>query len=95
MRRAHRGVDRKRWGPTARLAAKTETLNERTVALNVDFGEVAEQATTLTDQQQQTAARVVVVLVILEVLGEVLDALAEDGDLNLCLLYTSPSPRDS
>ena len=45
--------------------------------------EVLEEAPALADEQQQAAARVVVVLVRLEVLGEVLDALGEEGDLDL------------
>src|SRR5215207_2883000 len=66
-----------------RLAAQTETLDELAVAVDVDIGEVAEQTTTLTDEEEQATTRVVVVLVLLQVLGEVLDPLGEDRDLDL------------
>src|SRR5215218_9000160 len=66
-----------------RLAAQTETLDELAVAVDVHVGEVAEQTTTLTDEEQQATTRVVVVLVLLQVLGEVLDSLREERDLDL------------
>src|SRR5688572_5431278 len=66
-----------------RSAAQTETLDELAVARDVDIGEVAEQTTTLTDEEEQATTRVVVVLVLLQVLGEVLDSLREERDLDL------------
>jgi hypothetical protein len=57
-----------------RLSAKAETLDDRAVAADVGLLQVVEQTTTLTDEQQQPATAVVVVLVLLEVLGEVGDA---------------------
>src|SRR5688572_23970041 len=66
-----------------RSAAQTETLDELAVAVDVDIGEVAEQTTTLTDEEEQATTRVVVVLVLLQVLGEVLDSLREERDLDL------------
>src|SRR5690606_23954930 len=65
------------------LSTKTETLDERAVAVDVDVLQVTQQATALTDEQEQATARVVVVLVCLEVLGEVLDALRQHCDLHL------------
>ncbi len=65
------------------LASDAEALDERTVTADVDTGKVAEQTTTTTDEQQKSTTRVVVVLVLLEVLGQVLDALGEHGNLNL------------
>ena len=47
------------------------------------LSQVVEQPTTLADQQQQTTTAVVVVLVLLEVLGEVDDAVAQQRDLHL------------
>ena len=44
--------------------------------------EVIEQATALADQHQQATARVVVLRVGLEMFGEVVDAFAENGDLD-------------
>src|SRR3954469_9629046 len=66
-----------------RSAAKPEALDERAVARDVDVLQVAEQPPALADEQQQATTRVVVVLVLLQVLGEVLDAGRQDGDLHL------------
>src|SRR5690606_11964012 len=64
-------------------ATQTEALDEAAVAVDVDLLQVAEQATALADEEEQTTTAVVVVLVLLEVLGEVLDALREERDLHL------------
>ena len=66
-----------------RLAAQSETLDQRPVTVDVDVLEVAEQTTALTDHQEQTTTRVVVVLVLLQVLCKVLDALRQHRDLHL------------
>jgi hypothetical protein len=65
------------------LSAKTKSLDQRTVTCDVNALEVSEKAATLTDHEEQATTAVVVVLVLLEVLGEVLDALAENSNLNL------------
>jgi len=57
-----------------RLAAQSETLDERAVTLDVDVLEVAQETAALSDEQQQATTRVVVVLVLLQVLRQVLDA---------------------
>ena len=51
------------------LATNTKTLDESTVAVDVDVGKVSEEATTLTNEEKKATTRVVVVLVLLEVLG--------------------------
>src|SRR5436190_1717191 len=61
---------------------KTQTLDQRVVALVVPGLEVVEQTPTLADHLEQTATRMVILRVALEVLGEVGDAFAQDGDLN-------------
>src|SRR6476646_529903 len=66
-----------------RSAAKAETLDDGAVSVDVRLLQVVEQTTTLTDEQQQTTTAVVVVLVLLEVLGEVADAVRQQRDLNL------------
>src|SRR4051794_38569723 len=43
---------------------------------------VAEEAAALADEHQQAAARVVVLLVVAQVLGQLVDALGEQGDLD-------------
>jgi hypothetical protein len=51
------------------LAAKTETLDQSAVTLDVYPLKVAEEALALPYEKKETATRVVVVLVLLEVLG--------------------------
>ena len=65
------------------LSAKTETLDELTVASDVYLGEVTEEAAALTNEEQQSTTRVVVVLVFLEVFGQILDSLGKQRNLNL------------
>jgi len=65
------------------LSTKTQALDQRPVTVDVDVGQVTQQAAALTHQQKQSTTRVVVVLVLLEVLREVLDATREHRDLNL------------
>ena len=64
------------------LLADTEAGDDGTVALDVGFGEVIEQALSLTDHLQKAASGVVVVLVLLEMLGKVVDSLGENSDLD-------------
>ena len=64
-------------------AAQAETLDERTVTLDVDVSQVTQQAATTADQQQQATTGVVVVRVGLEVLGQILDAAGQQRDLHL------------
>src|SRR3954463_1301719 len=72
---------RRRTGP--RLLSDVEALDEVRVPLRVLALEVIEQSPAFTDQHQQSAARVVIFCVGLEVLGQVVDAFAENRDLNL------------
>src|SRR6478672_10351028 len=65
------------------LSAKAETLDQRPVTVDVDVLEVAEQTTALTDEQEEPTTRVMVVLVLLQVLGQVLDALRQHRNLHL------------
>ena len=78
-------ADRERVQDAARnaLSAQAEVRDELAVTLEVARLVVVEQTTTLTDQLQQTATRVVVLLVLAQVLGEVVDALGEQRDLDL------------
>lgn len=64
-------------------AAQTETLNQRTVTLNVDRLQVLQKALAATNEEKQTTTGVVIVLVILEVLGEVVDAMRQKRNLHL------------
>src|SRR5262249_41755119 len=64
-------------------SAQAEPLRDRPAALNVRLGEVGEQPTALTHEDQQPTAAVVVVLVVLQVLGELVDATRQHRDLHL------------
>src|SRR5262249_23722782 len=65
------------------LLADAEGADELPVPIEVAALQVVEQPTALPDELQQTATRVVVLHVGLEVLGEVVDPLGEEGDLHL------------
>src|SRR5262245_45469786 len=65
------------------LAAQTDTLDERAVALYVFGLQVAQQPAPPADELQQTPLGVEVVLVSLHVLRQVVDAPGQQRDLNL------------
>lgn len=65
------------------VVANAELLDELTVLIDVVLLDVGEETTTLTNQHEQTTAGVEVLLVGLHVLGQLLDALGQDGNLNL------------
>src|ERR671920_48404 len=69
--------------PVRGSAAQAQTLDQRAVALDVLGPQVVQQASALADEEQQATTAVVVVLVLLQVLGEVLDALGQHRDLHL------------
>lgn len=65
------------------IVADAELSDELTVLVDVVLLDVGEETTTLTDEHEQAAAGVEVLLVRLHVLGELLDAVGEDSDLDL------------
>src|SRR5262249_30911272 len=69
-------------GGAGHSTTQTQALDQRVVALAVPGLEIIEQPAALADQLQQAAARMVILRVTLEMLGEVGDALAQDGDLD-------------
>src|SRR5690349_21282922 len=64
------------------LLADAESADQFRVAFRVFALEVIEEASALADQLQKAAARVMILRVRLEVLCEVVDALAEERHLN-------------
>src|SRR5512139_406761 len=64
------------------LLADAEALDRRAVAVDVGALEVVEEAAALAHHAQESPARVVVLHVRLEVLGEAVDVLGEEGDLH-------------
>src|SRR5687768_9037699 len=80
---APRGSDRPVTPPRQVSPAQTEALDQRAVAVDVHLGQVVQQTAATADHQQKTTAGVVVVLVLLEVLREIGDALAQQSHLRL------------
>lgn len=65
------------------VVADAQSLDELTVLDDVALLDVGEKTTTTTDEHEQTTTGVEVLLVGLHVLGQLLDALGQDGNLNL------------
>ena len=66
-----------------RLLSDAELGDAGSVALNVLLGQVVQKVAALTDHLQQAEAAVIVLVMDLQVLGELIDALGENGDLDL------------
>ena len=66
-----------------RLAAQVKLLQHILVARRVALVQVVEQRAALANHLQQTTTRVLIFFVSLEVLGQLLDLLGEDTDLDL------------
>ena len=82
-RKCERRVVRMHTTLFSNLLTDTQLGDQGTIALDVLLHEIIEQAAALTDHLVQAAAGVVVLRVLLEVLGELSDALGEDSDLDL------------
>ncbi len=65
------------------LATQSQFCNQGPVTLHVLFLEVPKQSPTLTDHHEQTSPAVMVLLVDLQMLGEVIDTLSQQHNLNL------------
>src|ERR1700742_1139229 len=69
----------------AALAAEAHLADQRAVALEVVLLQVVQKTTAATDEHQKAPARVVIMLVLAKVLGEVVDAMREQRNLDLGL----------
>src|SRR5215510_3501310 len=67
----------------SRSPTNAQPVQQSAVALRIFPLEILDQPPPLADQHEQAPSRVMVLGVLLEVLGESIDALAQDGDLNL------------
>src|SRR3990172_2045578 len=65
-----------------RSPADSELVDDRAVALRVPVLEVLEEPAPLADQHEQPPARVMVLAVLFEVVGQPVDALGEQRDLD-------------
>ena len=66
------------------LLSKSKGLDDCTIAVDVVNVQVLQQLTALTYQHGQGAGGVVVLVILLQVLCQVRDTIAEEGDLCLC-----------
>jgi hypothetical protein len=71
-----------KWYGSRPSPPEPELGDDRPVAFDVGALQVVQQPATLPDQLQQAAPRIVVMGVRLEMVGEVIDPFAEDGDLD-------------
>ena len=69
--------------PCFLLLTNTQLGDEGTIALDVLLGQIVQEAAALTDHLIEAPAAVVVVDMDLQVLGELVDPLGEDSDLDL------------
>ena len=65
------------------LLTDTQLGDQSTVAVDVLVGQIVQHLAALTDHHQQTTTGVVVVLVGTQMLGQLVDAGGQDGNLNL------------
>ena len=66
------------------LLTKLQFFRDRMIALSVRVMEVIQQTPALTHHDEQTAPRAVIFQVLLEVLGQMVDAMGEQGNLDIC-----------
>lgn len=66
-----------------RLLTDAQFGDQSTIALDVFFGEVVQQTAALTDHLVHAEPAVVILRMLLQVLGELMDALGQNGDLDL------------
>jgi hypothetical protein len=68
--------------PGGALSSQAQLLDDASVSLDVGLCQVIQQPSSLSYKHQKPPAGVVIFLVSLEVLGEVIDSLGEDGNLH-------------
>ena len=68
---------------SVRLLTQTEGLDKFTIAVNVLVVKILQELTTTTYHLRQCTCGTEVLVVFLQVLGEVLDAISEQGNLTL------------
>ena len=86
--------------PHSRLAllAQVQLFNDGTVTVDVNLLKVTEEVSSVTDHFEHTAAAVVILVVCLQVLGERIDAVRQNCDLNLrgtCVAFVRRVLRDN
>ena len=70
--------------PARKLMAQLQLLRDRLIAFDVRVVEIIQQTTALADHHQQPATRAVIFLVALQVFGQMVDPLRQQGNLHVC-----------
>jgi len=65
------------------LLSDVQLLDDCTIAVDINLLQITEEVTSVTNHLQKTAAAVVVLHVGLQVLGQAVDAVGQNSDLNL------------
>jgi hypothetical protein len=84
-------------GGRARLFAKPQPSNRRSVSLRILAVHVRQQASALSYHLQQPAATVMIVLVAPKMIGQLIDSLGQNCDLNFrrtSVLFMDPELAD-
>jgi hypothetical protein len=66
------------------LVTEPQFLNQLAIRLDIRSPEIVQQSATLAYHLQEAAATVVILAVVTEMIREVVDALGQDRNLNLC-----------
>lgn len=66
----------------SRSASQSQLGDETSISLHILSAQIVEEATTLANHHQQATPAVVIVLVLTEMLGQMIDPLGEQGDLD-------------
>ena len=74
------------------LSPQTELIDELSIAVKILPLQIVEQATSLAHDPHQPTTRMMILLVVLEVLGELVQALGQKTHLNLCRTGVSGMP---
>jgi len=65
------------------LFTDTQLCNDGTIALDINFRQIVQQISSLSDHFQKAAAGVMILLVLPKMLGEIVDPLGQNGNLDL------------
>ena len=68
--------------PTLQLLSDVELFDDRPVAVDIGLGQVVQKVSSVTNHLKQTAAGMMIVRILLQMLGQLIDASSQDRDLD-------------